>query len=638
MDVAPGRLEYMIQHRAYLVTIGVFIALLLSACDSKSNGSPSLLDESFQAGPVRVASNSPSTPTPTPTKESPSSVPITTATVTPTPTLSPVAPEAPLSTSLSNVAPSSPAHELFMGTFLPYRVRPGENISVSAEFYGPPIWARPEVYYPSSFEPVVLEALVIDWDLDKKTTWNWKVPLDVEEGLAQVVLKIAAPDPVQDENGRWFSDLENLPLHSEWRPSPKGKGTFVIDSAGTKGPLTLELSPDEDSDQDGHTDTEDNCPFVSNSDQLDSDGDGVADACRMIERAKNQLAAGLGLETLEGIFPVAPAEEVVWQNACYNKYAHCEKGEFPGYRFVLRVPIAEQDYLFEAYKGSRYTSPEYFGTVTGSLPPISPIPIPTPVPTPDYLPYIPDPLNFLSILPHRVRPGEKVTLRAVATSPLVWPTIPEVLYPDAKEPINLDDSLLVKELSLLGEIFIWKWTIPADVPNGEVKITVKGFDDFIQYGTWQTKETGEIASEIITFFIDSKTSGEIGTPMLSSDVDSDEDGFSDSEDNCPFVPNKDQLDSDENHIADACNMIEDAKEILAENIGLSDTEGIFVVKTVTEVIWSNDCYELYLYCTNGVFPGYKILLQVPLAEREYLFYATKGFKPVYYGPAYLEGP
>jgi len=442
---------------------------------------------------------------------------------------------------------------------------------------------------------------------------------------------------VEDEIGRWIGDFENPPLHfSESRSLDLA--TFIIDSDGTKDPLTLELSPQDDSDQDGYSDTEDNCPFVSNPDQLDSDGDGVADACQMIEWARNRLATWLGLEDLEGVFPVGPAEEVVWQNFCHNKNAYCERGEFPGYRFVLRVPIAELDYLFEAYKEPRHTHPELVGTVTGSLPPISPIPIPTPVPTPDNLLPTPPPIKILSILPHSVRPGENVTLRAVAGHLRIWPVVLQVLYPGAKEPITVYDSWAVKESSQ-GGVFNWKWTIPADLPNGEARITLKGgLHKFIESGAWQTKETGEITSESITFLIDSQATGEIVPRNLSPDVDSDEDGHSDYIDNCPFVPNADQLDSNGDGIANACNMIEDAKEILAENLGLSDATGIFVRETVEEAIWTNDCYELYTFCTNGVYPGYKIVLHVPIAEKDYLFYATKGFKPIYYGPAALDNP
>ena len=36
---------------------------------------------------------------------------------------------------------------------------------------------------------------------------------------------------------------------------------------------------DEDDDGDGIIDSEDNCPLISNSDQLDTDGDGMGDVC-----------------------------------------------------------------------------------------------------------------------------------------------------------------------------------------------------------------------------------------------------------------------------------------------------------------------------------------------------------------------
>jgi hypothetical protein len=49
---------------------------------------------------------------------------------------------------------------------------------------------------------------------------------------------------------------------------------------------------DEDTDGDGVFDCEDNCPDVANTDQLDSDGDGIGDACA--GGAERVVPAGCG--------------------------------------------------------------------------------------------------------------------------------------------------------------------------------------------------------------------------------------------------------------------------------------------------------------------------------------------------------
>jgi len=50
-----------------------------------------------------------------------------------------------------------------------------------------------------------------------------------------------------------------------------------------------------DTDEDGITDDQDNCPKVSNSDQLDSIGDGVGDACRPLPASRPQVRVRTGL-------------------------------------------------------------------------------------------------------------------------------------------------------------------------------------------------------------------------------------------------------------------------------------------------------------------------------------------------------
>ena len=70
--------------------------------------------------------------------------------------------------------------------------------------------------------------------------------------------------------------------------SPTVAPTCRVDAQSGNGsvsvnPLTLDLSigqaKSSDSDQDGASNYDDNCPAVDNPGQADSDGDGVGDAC-----------------------------------------------------------------------------------------------------------------------------------------------------------------------------------------------------------------------------------------------------------------------------------------------------------------------------------------------------------------------
>lgn len=113
----------------------------------------------------------------------------------------------------------------------------------------------------------------------------------------------------------------------------------------------LTISPD--SDGDGIKNFIDNCPFVPNPDQIDSDGDGVGDVCYVLRLAEEDLAkqfdgrpAGLGI----GVVQVT---EVVWPDACLGlaSLEPCAQVETPGYRLILRVAqAAGQKYLYHTDK------------------------------------------------------------------------------------------------------------------------------------------------------------------------------------------------------------------------------------------------------------------------------------------------
>ncbi len=113
----------------------------------------------------------------------------------------------------------------------------------------------------------------------------------------------------------------------------------------------LALSPDFDGD--GIKSFLDNCPFVPNADQIDSDGDGVGDVCYVIKLAKEDLAEKLdGNAAVLGI-GVVQVTEVVWPDACLGlaSLEPCAQVETPGYRLILRVAqAAGQKYLYHTDK------------------------------------------------------------------------------------------------------------------------------------------------------------------------------------------------------------------------------------------------------------------------------------------------
>ena len=63
--------------------------------------------------------------------------------------------------------------------------------------------------------------------------------------------------------------------------------------------LTPADGPLPDSDQDGHSDSVDNCPETPNSDQKDSDDDGIGDACEVTEPNPDHLAADVVVVTID---------------------------------------------------------------------------------------------------------------------------------------------------------------------------------------------------------------------------------------------------------------------------------------------------------------------------------------------------
>lgn len=99
-----------------------------------------------------------------------------------------------------------------------------------------------------------------------------------------------------------------------------------------------------DSDGDGVSNFADNCAYFPNADQADSDGDGIGDACHVMELAREDLGVRLGSGAAVLGIRVVEARDIVWQSSCLwlvKSSSDTRLGEIPGYRLVLSVSSAK---------------------------------------------------------------------------------------------------------------------------------------------------------------------------------------------------------------------------------------------------------------------------------------------------------
>lgn len=161
----------------------------------------------------------------------------------------------------------------------------------------------------------------------------------------------------------FLKGLKNQPVPSSAptssaTPSPKSTSDETtneglnIDELRRSGP---------DTDGDGIKNIDDNCPFIKNTNQVDSNNDGVGDACHVIHLAKQDLANRLkGNIAVLGIGEVI--EEVTWSDTCLGVSSSdlCAQVLTPGYKVTFQVSRESgKKYLYHTDKTEnfRYIGP-----------------------------------------------------------------------------------------------------------------------------------------------------------------------------------------------------------------------------------------------------------------------------------------
>lgn len=117
----------------------------------------------------------------------------------------------------------------------------------------------------------------------------------------------------------------------------------------------LSMSPDADGD--GVPNLKDNCPLVANSDQLDTNHDGVGNACSgltaQLERVREDLLKRIP-DAVAADVKLNRVEEIIWKSSCLGMpYEHlCIPEKTPGYKILLQV--SEKKYWYHTDKRANF--------------------------------------------------------------------------------------------------------------------------------------------------------------------------------------------------------------------------------------------------------------------------------------------
>lgn len=172
---------------------------------------------------------------------------------------------------------------LVIGVFLPFL--PIETTQVSADHLPTPVLAFDGADPPSgglvrynlsvtNNQDFPDELFTLDGPACGDTDPSSRTWVDIFDSLNTRVFGFCAFVANENLTSIWYARPEGscAPARVYVKLTDKSNGESVTSN-------TVDINPDCDTDSDGYPDVADNCPLVANADQLDTEGDGIGDAC-----------------------------------------------------------------------------------------------------------------------------------------------------------------------------------------------------------------------------------------------------------------------------------------------------------------------------------------------------------------------